>query len=58
MKMSGWDGAAEFWGESAEDFVGFMKGVYGAKELVGKSTLSRFLGGSRVSRCLPWDAVF
>jgi hypothetical protein len=52
MKMSGWDGAAEFWAESAEDFVGFMKGVYGAKELVGKS-LSRYLGGSRMSRCLP-----
>jgi hypothetical protein len=39
MKMSGWDGAAEFWAESAEDFVGFMKGVYGAKELVGKLSL-------------------
>jgi hypothetical protein len=38
MKMSGWDGAAEFWAESAEDFVGFMKGVYGAKELVGMSS--------------------
>jgi hypothetical protein len=37
MRMVRWDGAAEFWAESAEDFVAFMKGVYGAKELVGKS---------------------
>jgi hypothetical protein len=42
MKMLKWDGAAEFWAETAEDFVGFMMGVYGAKELVGESSLFRF----------------
>jgi hypothetical protein len=37
--MVSWDGVAEFWAETAEDFVAFMKGVYGAKNLVGKSTV-------------------
>jgi hypothetical protein len=37
MRMVSWDGAAEFWAETAEDFVAFMKGVYSAKNLVGMS---------------------
>jgi hypothetical protein len=51
MKMMNWDGAAEFWAETAEDFVGFMRGVYGAKELVGKSSLFRFGEALQPSEC-------
>jgi hypothetical protein len=40
MRMVSWDGAAEFWAETAEDFVAFMKGVYGAKNLVGMSLIN------------------
>jgi hypothetical protein len=60
MKMVNWDGAAEFWAETAEDFVGFMRGVYGAKELVGKSSLFRFGEVLQPSQCraLRGRAIF
>jgi len=35
MRFVEWDGAAEFWAESAEKFVGFMGSVYGSGHLVG-----------------------
>jgi hypothetical protein len=35
MQISRWNGAAEFLAERAEDFVEFMKCVYGADQLVG-----------------------
>jgi hypothetical protein len=35
MQISRWNGAAEFLAERAEDFVEFMKCVYGAGQLVG-----------------------
>ncbi|KAF2827590.1 hypothetical protein CC86DRAFT_369685, partial [Ophiobolus disseminans] len=40
MQMVEWDGAAEFWAESAEGFVQFMGSVYGSSHLVGKCGLS------------------
>lgn len=36
MQFVKWDGAAEFWAESAEKFTAFMKSVYGSSHLVGK----------------------
>jgi hypothetical protein len=37
MQFVEWDGAAEFWAESAEKFTEFMMGVYGSSHLVGES---------------------
>lgn len=39
MTFVEWDGAAEFWAESAEKFTEFMKSVYASSHLVGKSRL-------------------
>ena len=35
MQIVPWDGCAEFYAESAEKFVAFMKSVYASSHLVG-----------------------
>jgi hypothetical protein len=44
MQSVEWDGAAEFWAESAEKFTEFMKSVYGSSHLVGKLKFVKELG--------------
>jgi hypothetical protein len=38
MQFVEWNGAAEFWAESADKFTEFMMGVYGSSHLVGESS--------------------